>query len=315
MIVFPKIIYTKERLRRYYFVVTLVFGLLLLAAIILRINVGSLRATFALGSLPLLFLAPLWILLAHFIAIARWKVFLLAAGYHISFLRLCVSFFANLPAAKFFPSYSGDLLRVVYVADVVPHAFHFGVIGTEALLDIVALLLIVMFGATFSGMYTVAIGAFLALCIGVLLVFSLHHFALRLAQYFPSVLRALDAFKVLKRNPFFGILLLALSVSGWFCTAFFILQLFIAFGVSVSLGYILLVQPMVTIVSLLPITLGGIGVREGAMLFLYGGVVSAHIILAVGTYYSFVSVILFSLLSLPVYFVVSRNLDKRAIGV
>lgn len=297
--------------RRYRFLLSLCFGTLLLFVIISRVDVRALKLTFASGSHSLLLSAPLWILVAHVISVVRWKLFLNVAGYTIPFQRLCSSFFANLPAAKFFPSYSGDLLRVLYVADVVPHAFHFGLIGTEALLDVTALFFSLIAGALLLGMNSIALGALFLLCIGAFFALFLHRFVRRFSVRRPFLTRVLEAFRVLQKNPLAALALLLLSGMGWLCTPLFTFQLFVAFGAPIPFATVLLVQPMVTLASLLPVTIGGIGVREGTMLYLYSGLISLPaVILTVGAYYSFVSYIFLPLLSLPIYFYVSRRLRE-----
>jgi uncharacterized membrane protein YbhN (UPF0104 family) len=63
-----------------------------------------------------------------------------------------------------------------------------------------------------------------------------------------------------------------------------------ALGISVSFPYLLMIYGMVSLVSVLPIAFNGIGVREGAYVYLLGlAGVSAHQALAFGVYWFLVS--------------------------
>ncbi len=85
-------------------------------------------------------------------------------------------------------------------------------------------------------------------------------------------------------------------------------MLFRAFGdTSISLLDVMTIQPIVTFVSLIPISLWGIGVRESTMVFLYGNSAAAPVILSVGFTYSIVGSLILPLICIPFTYSVIRE--------
>ncbi len=289
----------------------LLFGGFLLTLLFSRIDFSVLSHLFIKGNHKMLLFAPIFIFFGHFFSILRWKVLLRVSGYDVPFSRLSLAFFANLPAAKFFPSYSGDLLRVLYVGNMVPHTFHLGVIFLEAMMDVAVLLSFIVLGAIFFSTTTTGIFLFFLFLLALLFLFHADRIFQKLLNYFPRFKETFVALSLLRKHPRNTMLLFLFTALAWLATIFFIVTLFSAFGVSVGIGYVFFVQPLVTFLSLLPISVGGIGIREGAMIFFYAPFASSATIFLVGAYYSFVSILLFPLFSLPCYFFAMHRLHKE----
>jgi uncharacterized membrane protein YbhN (UPF0104 family) len=61
-----------------------------------------------------------------------------------------------------------------------------------------------------------------------------------------------------------------ISIGGWLCTCVFFYVLCSAFSVKVSLGYIILIMPILTIVRLFPFTVNALGPMEVAVAYFFG---------------------------------------------
>lgn len=62
----------------------------------------------------------------------------------------------------------------------------------------------------------------------------------------------------------------AISVGGWIVTSIFMYVLCLAFPVKVSLGYVLMIMPILTIVRLFPFTVNALGPTEVAVAYFFG---------------------------------------------
>ena len=82
--------------------------------------------------------------------------------------------------------------------------------------------------------------------------------------------------RYVKKNPKLVMLNLIVTIAKWMFTAFSITVLFWSFGVNVPFFYILVIQSAVTFVTLVPITLNGIGITEPVGIFLYGAIGVAY---------------------------------------
>ncbi len=64
-------------------------------------------------------------------------------------------------------------------------------------------------------------------------------------------------------------LVMGISITGWLCTCFYFYILCFAFSVDVSLGYIIVIMPIVTIVRLFPFTVNALGPTEVAVAYFF----------------------------------------------
>ena len=195
---------------------------------------------------------------------------------------------------------------MLYVSKIVPHQFHVGVIFIEAILDVVILLTLAFIGALAVGSThgATAVLSVLAILVVVLIssrgVFS--HMAIRF-----KLEDATRVFRLLRVDVVIFSKVIFLTLLAWSMTGLFVLIVFYAFGLKVLPTAVLFAPPIVTLGSLVPISIGGIGLREGIMLVLYGYLENPSVVLSVAAYYSFVSVVLYPLLCMPLYFAMLRK--------
>jgi len=64
--------------------------------------------------------------------------------------------------------------------------------------------------------------------------------------------------------------MLGISIGGWLFTCFYFYVLCLAFPVTVNLGYIILIMPILTIVRLFPFTVNALGPMEVAVAYFFG---------------------------------------------
>lgn len=268
------------------------------------------------GNLWMLLLGLVPLALAHLFSVWRWRYLVGVFGVHMTFFAATKIYFANLPVAKWTPAYSGDFLRALYLKDRLPLADGASIVLLESMIDVFVLLLFVLLSAIFAGWWIyvgIAVFGILLLIMTAYLLQSgifqhislFNHYAVRLSE----------VFRFFHRAP--GALLGAefLTALCWLQISLFIKLMFLAFGhAEIALTTILTVQPLVTLLALLPVTIGGLGTREGAMLFFYATIAGAPVVLLISLIYSTMSLVMFPMFGLLIGFSEIKKLFHRRIG-
>ena len=249
--------------------------------------------------------APLWLLLSTLILIARnwvgaWRcrVLLQAKGLDIRMSYAVLLYFTSQFFNLFLPtSIGGDVARGYYLGKEIGHwADVAAAVVMERLLGFVALIVLVVISVPFCLMvignamiFYVALGLCLATLLFIVLVLSprvtglpfLHRMKAleRRMQQLRSLLNSLRSFKDRPRLAYAFILSLVFQLVAVYTTYLLALGM----GQAIPLLYFLLILPLVQIVSMFPFTLSGLGVREGAFVYLFTLVgVDSHIGLSIG---------------------------------
>ncbi len=269
-----------------------------------RLEAGDLLGALHRGDKTLLLLGLVPLCLAHVFSIWRWKSLVGAYGVNSRFGEMTKIYFANLSVAKWSPMYSGDFLRAVYLKEKLPQTEGAAIILLESIIDVFVLLLFVLGSALWSRElpYVGIAGTGILFLFGVIYLVStpmLVSFS-RISAY---AVRISAVFQFFRRAPGAVFLTFLITVLSWLQISIFIKIMFLAFGYpEVSFFYVLTAQPLVTLFSLLPVTLGGLGTREGAMLFFYTAFVAAPVVFLISLLYSTMSLIVFPFLGLLIGF-------------
>ena len=248
---------------------------------------------------------PLWLILSMLILIARnwvgaWRcrVLLRAKGLDFPMSHAVQLYFTSQFFNIFLPtSIGGDVARGYYLGKEIGHwADVAAVVVMERLLGFIALIILVLISVPFCLMvvgsamiFYVALGLCLVMLLIIVVLFSplmkgisfLHRIKAldRRVQQLRSLLNSLHSFKDRSRLVFASILSLIFQLVAVYTT--YLLALGI--GEAIPLLYFLLILPLVQIVSMFPFTLSGLGVREGAFVYLFALVgVDSHIGLSIG---------------------------------
>jgi len=292
----------------------LLFACVIIAFLFAQIEGESLLRALREGDKVLLMLGLIPLFLAHLFSIWRWKSLVDAYGVTSRFGELARIYFANLPIAKWTPMYSGDFLRALYLKEKLPSTEGAAIVAVESFIDVFVLLFFVLVSAVVRGAWTyagVALLGILGLGIGVYLIgtplFS------RMPFFSRSATRIAEVFRFFRQSPGRVARTFFITVLSWLQISLFIKIMFLAFGYpTVSLFYILTVQPLVTLVALLPVTLGGLGTREAAMLFFYTALVPPPVVFLIALLYSTMSLIVFPVFGLFVGFSEIKKLFSPA---
>ena len=249
------------------------------------IDLATLWQTFAsVNPLAVVFVAVLF-LCTQSISTFRWSV-ILKKDVDISYSKLLSIYFVGMFFNNFLPTMvGGDLVKGYYLykysnkGDVaLASIFMDRYSGFAALMCITALALIpgyaLIKGTALPGFFVLLIGGFAAMSL-VIWVGPLHSWAMRLMDkiHFYGINKKIDTFyRVLMgykshADILAKIFACSVVVQGGVIIGYYVLGS--GLGMDIPLGYYFLFIPLTTVISMLPISLSGLGIREGAFIFLF----------------------------------------------
>lgn len=250
--------------------------------------------------LPLLAAAALTFLFPVLSAL-RWKWIMMRLDAPIPFWDSLKLILAAWPLATVTPAKSGDLIKVIFLKNVLPYGQTSGLLIAERLIDVAVLSFSASLGGFLLGLPSIAaiggaifsgvVGAFIFLAIG-------------LSRLLPQKYRTLGddvilASQRLYSDPsaFFWIVLL--TFANWFASYLQTWLCYQSLQAVVPLGYVCAALPVAIFVGLLPITTAGMGTRDAAMIYLFQGFAAYETNLAVGVLYSIFGYWVLTLAGLP----------------
>lgn len=239
------------------------------------------------SDLPLLGVAVLLVIAAVAVSAYKWQWLLIAQGVQVPLSRLFSSYLVGLFFNNFLPTnIGGDVVRIHDIARRTGRTAEAAasVIG-ERLLAALALGITAGIGLLLS--YQVS-GGFTGIVIAVLVISTLivALFAspraqralgrwIRLPDFFSlrqRLSRFAAAMALSLRNPWIVLWVIVLSMVFHSIVVLFTYYTFLALGASVPLVYCFLFVPIISAIQMLPISVSGFGVREGAYVYFFGWV-------------------------------------------
>lgn len=250
-----------------------------------NLDLDALWKTFASVNLLSVAFVAFVFLSVQTIATYRWSV-ILKKDMTVPYSRLLSIYFIGLFFNNFLPTMvGGDLVKGYYLykhskkGDVaLASIFMDRYAGFAALMCITALALIpgypLIAGTGLPGFFVLLIGGFTFMSL-VIWIGPLHSWAMRILDrvHFYGINRKIDTFyKVLmsyKRHHgiLYRIFACSFVIQGGVIIGYYVLGS--GLGMDVPVGYYFLFIPLTTAISMLPISLSGLGIREGAFIFLF----------------------------------------------
>jgi len=222
----------------------------------------ALLSTISLDIIPLFLLGVLFLSIALFMMSIRWRIL---SGYKdisnkIKLIEYYKLYFIGSFFNIFFPGgIGGDLVRIKYFTNLknIKIKESTAIVIKERVFGVVALFLLLLIGTVYSINEIVQsdlniISLEMALPIGLFLILG-YFFYLRQSS---SITIG------------YFVLLVTLSAIGQFADILIVYMFILYFDISIEFINLLFIMPLIYFVTVLPISLGGIGVREGAFVFL-----------------------------------------------
>jgi len=266
-------------------------GLALFAFIVWKTGVRQILDVFAAADPVRLALSPLFILLIMIVRGIRWRVIMRGVGIDYSVARATAVWTIGFFASAVTPAKAGDAVRAFYVRADSGRSFGeaFLTVFVDRLWDLLfvlggGLITLVVFSRRYIEIpsFWLVIGA--TLMIAAVAVVATNRTAMKKllqplfgllvpAQYkerfslnFHSFYDSLQSYRGQGARHLTVFLMTLLCWALIFTFAWFIADLL---GIDVSVGYVFLIMPIVTLVELVPISVSGLGTREATVIYFF----------------------------------------------
>lgn len=273
--------------------------LLIFYLIFQKIDYVSLKEVFLNAKWPYLATGALIIVSTQIISAKKWQAVLRAMDYSLSFRDSFKIIMAASPVSAVIPAKAGDLVRAYYLKDKIPASRVAGGVVAERFIDIAILAFYSFLGALFLKNWVIG-------SISLSVIFSIPVFflvvnkiKLPLGKWRERIESFLHVSNIFIREPkkllpilFYGLIL-------WLAPILTAKMFFLALGASVPLLYVAAAFPLAIFISLLPITIAGMGTRDSAIIYLFSQFASTPVCLGVGLLYSFFAFWFLALIGLP----------------
>jgi hypothetical protein len=279
----------------------LLLGVLILAILIYKVGVKEIYETLISINLSFLFVVIVVNFIPFFIATLNLKL-LIDGIKKISFFKLLKYYILSWSVGLFVPGRLGEFSLIYFLRK---EDIDIGKGTVVAVIDklitavTLSFLTIAAFFVFFTAAEVVKLVGFLFVGFLLFLFFIVTEMGRGLIKKF--ILRKFaDKFKGFSETFFFyfkkkkKVLLINffLTFIKWVLNAVIISILFLAFGVSIDFYYVLLVTSTTIIISLIPISISGLGVKESAAVLLFGQIgVSASVVVSVFLIFTVISYI------------------------
>lgn len=231
----------------------------------------------------------------------RWRLTLRAIGHDVSFFRCLTIVLGVSPISAIAPSKVGDLLKAISFRGEIGVLEVGGTVLVERALDVILLAAFALVGAIAHGHSLIARAAAVISGVGLIGLLLIPHLVAVVPK--PTLRakleRAAGVLRALRRRPGLAAGMVIYTTANWFASIAQTHLLLIAVGAQPSFLLTTAVLPMAIFVGLLPLTIGGMGTRDAALVSLLAPAATAPQSLAVGLLYSFFGYWLLAVLGLP----------------
>jgi len=231
----------------------------------------------------------------------RWQNILLAMGYPINYIRCFNVLMAAFPLTSITPSKSGDLIRAYYLKSEIPITKVMGSVLTERLFDMSILVCFSLIGMAFFERYEFASAVFCIFILITLAILVLYRGVnLPLKKSWNTKIQNIAlSLRLLIKNKSLLFSVASYSAVIWGLAVVQTVMLFYALNIHVPLIFVAGNIPIAIFVGLIPVSLGGMGTRDAAIIFLFSDYASASQLLGVGILFSLFRYWLLSLSGIP----------------
>ena len=233
----------------------------------------------------------------------RWQIILETIGYNLQYKECFNLIMAAFPLVSITPSKSGDVIKAYYLKDKIPASKTIGSVITERMFDILSLISFSLLGMAFCKNYGLVFIALIPLgCIIAILLLARTGFDFRLplksswTEKFQNLILSL---KLLTKDRKAFLIVFSYSILVWLISIAQILMFFYALGISIPLVVAMANIPIAIFIGLVPVTLGGMGTRDAAIIFLFSEYATLSQLLGVGILFSLFRYWLLSLIGIP----------------
>lgn len=250
------------------------------------IDIHSVLEVISTANIEILILSTMPFIISLFLQAKRWQIILAGTGNHLPYFRCFSVMMAAFPLSSFTPSKSGDIIRSCYLRNCVPVSDTIGSVISERFLDLCVLLLFSFIGVVANRKHEFGLILFISLLIligGILFLCNLHRIPFKRFEFgrkISSVIKTLfSQKKVLSISAVLTIFIWLLAIIQTFL-------IFYSVNVFIPLLEMSANLPIAIFIGMIPVSLGGMGTRDVAILYLFSGFATPAQLLSVGILFS-----------------------------
>jgi glycosyltransferase 2 family protein len=246
-----------------------------------------------------------------FLLILRWYIIITKFSSSITFKQSMISLLSSLPLNSFLPSKAGDLYKAYYFKHI-GFSRVLGAVFTERIFDVFALIVLLLSSAIFlhNTLFTLIALSLLIILLVIFIFFRLWN----KLPFFKNknILNKLSSsFRFFIKDPLNSLLILAISIFSWGLSLLQLYLLFMALSIKIPLIYFFATITIVIFISMIPITVAGMGTRESAILYFFSSYGTNESLLAAGLLFSFFRYWLWAIIGLPFLIFSLKRVDDN----
>ncbi len=266
--------------KRYFNILKVTIGLLIIFFLIYKFGLDNIFSTILDVKPGFLFIALIFYFVSIFIGVLNIKLLIAPLNKKISYWNLFRYYMFSWSAGLLVPGKIGEFSICYFLKK---HDISIGEGIAASLMDkiitFVFLLIFSLFGFfIFLDFYSALLSVMVIPCILVTFLVSLYSMRIRniIKRFIPN--KIADKFKGFSRllnryaKDYKMLLFLNFLITGikWFISFLVIYYMFLSFNVHVALGVVIIITAITKIIALIPISISGLGIREGAAVYLFG---------------------------------------------
>lgn len=231
----------------------------------------------------------------------RWRLTLRAIGHEVPLARCLTIILGVSPISAVAPSKAGDLLKAISFRGEIGIPEVGGTVIAERTLDVIGLALFALVGGLALGQGVIVRSSALIIAVGLigLLLLPTLVASVNKPMLHEKLERAVRVLHALRARPGLALGIFALTEVNWLASIVQTHLLLLAVGAHPPFLLTTAALPVAIFVGLIPITIGGMGTRDAALVTLLAPVVSSPHALTVALLYSFFGYWLLAILGLP----------------
>ena len=231
----------------------------------------------------------------------RWQILLHASCIDISFKESFEIIIGTYPFAAIMPSMSSDLVRAIPLKDRYRLSKVIGSCISEKTFDFLILLLILFIGMSLTNNWNYLNILVISLLLIIIFIFFIRkRFTLPVSERWNERLSNIfDSLRIVIKDKYTVLIVIFYTLSIWILSVFQVVLFFYAVNVSVPLTVICAFIPLAIFIGLIPVSLGGAGTRDAAIILLFAQYGTTSQLLAVGILFSFFRCWLPAIIGLP----------------
>ena len=207
----------------------------------------------------------------------------------------------SLPLSSITPAKAGDLIKSYYLKDRIPITKTAGSVLAERVFDVLILILFSLVGLLTYQRFELAGIAFIILA-AIVVFFLISHIEIRLPikrSWNDKLHNLLLAMETLTKDRKRFLAVLAYTFAAWFLAILQTMAFFWALGIHAPFFFMMANIPIAIFIGMIPVTLGGMGTRDSAFIFLFADYAESAQLFGVGILFSIFRYWLWSIIGIP----------------